>query len=163
MGIYASSRVIRNKSFLNRFVALVCSAPRNVSHNHRCPLASRGLRTATPTSLAPNSRLPWKEKSKAADVAGVCRPTDDGRRQRRRVIYSPERAQTSTKQAAEGPAEYAEIRLGFCPLFPSQDRLRDARSCLNITFPVLCSSSRHPRAPPRAFLSGALRLGRGRV
>lgn len=95
--------------------------------------------------------FPWKEKSKAADVAGVCRPTDDGRRQRRRVIYSPEHAQTSTLQAAEGPAEYAEIRLGFCPLFRSQDRWRNACSCLNITFPVLCSSSRHPRAPPRAF------------
>lgn len=95
--------------------------------------------------------FPWNEKSKAADVAGVCRPTDDGRSQRRRVICSPERAQTSTLQTAEGPAEDAGIRLGFCPLFHSQDRWRDTCSCLNITFPVLCSSSRPPRAPPRAF------------
>lgn len=42
-------------------------------------------------------------------------------------------------------------RLGSCPLFHSQDRWRDTCSCLNITFPVLCSSSRHPRVPPRAF------------
>lgn len=128
--------------------------PRNVSHNHRRPVGVEDCHAEEACAEFSTQNFPWKEKSKAADVVGVCRPTDDGRRQRRRVIYSPERAQTSTLQAAEGPAEDAEIWLGFCPLFLSQDRWRDTCSCLNITFPVLWSSSRHPRAPPRAFSVG---------
>lgn len=46
-------------------------------------------------------------------MAGVRSPTDDGRSQWRRVIYSLECAQTSTLQTSEGPAEDAGIRPGF--------------------------------------------------
>lgn len=87
---------------------------------------------------------------------------EDCRRLWQLVIYSLQHAQTSTRQTVEGPAEDALISPCFCPLFHSQDRWRDTCSCLNITFPVLCSSSHHSCAPPRAFsVPGPTAAGEG--
>lgn len=54
----------------------------------------------------------------------------------------------------------SEAQLHFCPSSTHKDRWRDTFSCLNITFPVLCSSSRHSRTPPLAFSESEFRRER---